>query len=151
MEIERKFLCKKPDFDLSVYKKTDIIQYYVSTEPVIRIRKTDSAFFLTIKSKGSVSRQELEMEISEKEFDNLVKLTDKAPVSKTRYFIPLKNPLTAELDIYKGPLSGLFTVEVEFDSLEEAENFIPPQWFGTDVSEDNRYKNSSLYIKGMPE
>jgi len=91
------------------------------------------------------------MEISEKEFDNLVKLTDKAPVSKTRYFIPLENSLTAELDIYDGTLSGLFTVEVEFESLEDAVSFTPPEWFGKDVSEDNRYKNSSLYIKGLPE
>ena len=42
-------------------------------------------------------------------------------------------------------------VEVEFESLEEAESFTPPEWFGKDVSEDNRYKNSSLYIKGLPE
>ena len=151
MEIERKFLCNKPDFDLSVYKKATIIQYYVSTEPVIRIRKSNNDHFLTIKSKGSVSRQELEMEISEKEFDNLVKLTDKAPVSKTRYFIPLENDLTAELDIYDGSLSGLFTVEVEFESIKEAQSFTPPEWFGQDVSEDNRYKNSSLYIKGLSE
>ncbi len=151
MEIERKFLCNKPAFELSAYKKTNIIQYYVSTEPVIRIRKSNDSFFLTIKSKGSVSRQELEMEISEKEFNNLVKITDKAPISKIRYFIPLENSLTAELDIYNGSLSGLFTVEVEFESLEEAENFTPPEWFGKDVSEDNRYKNSSLYIKGLPE
>ena len=151
MEIERKFLCNKPDFELSCYKKANIVQYYVSTEPVIRIRKSDDSFFLTIKSKGSVARQELEMEISEKEFDNLVKLTDKPPVSKTRYFIPLENSLTAELDIYNGSLSGLFTVEVEFESIEDAESFTPPEWFGNDVSEDNRYKNSSLYIKGLPE
>ena len=151
MEIERKFLCNKPDFDIAGFNKTDIIQYYVSTEPVIRIRKTDTAFYLTVKSKGSVSRQELEMEISEKEFDNLVKLTDKPPVSKTRYFIPLENSLTAELDIYNGSLSGLFTVEVEFESLDDAEKFTPPEWFGKDVSEDNRYKNSALYIKGLPE
>ena len=91
------------------------------------------------------------MEISEKEFNNLVKLTDKSPISKTRYFIPLENSLTAELDIYNGPLSGLFTVEVEFESLDQAESFTPPEWFGKDVSEDNRYKNSSLYIKGLPE
>lgn len=151
MEIERKFLCDMPSFDLSSYEKTDIIQYYISTKPVIRIRKTDSAFFLTIKSKGSVSRQELEMEITKEEFDNLVSLTDKAPVSKTRYFIPIDNGLTAELDIYDNSLSGLITVEVEFESIENASSFNPPHWFGKDVSEDNRYKNASLYIKGLPE
>ncbi len=151
MEIERKFLCDMPSFDLSAYEKTGIIQYYISTKPVIRIRKTDHAFFLNIKSKGYVSRQELEMEITEEEFDNLVKLTDKAPVSKTRYFIPIGNGLTAELDIYDDALSGLITVEVEFESLEDADSFNPPEWFGEDVSEDNRYKNASLYIKGLPE
>ncbi len=151
MEIERKFLCSALPADLSVYKKTNIIQYYVSTEPVIRIRKTDTAFYLTVKSKGSLSRQELEMEISEKEFENLVKLTDRPPVSKTRYFIPLENGLTAELDIYDNALSGLITIEVEFETTDEAAIFSPPKWFGKDVTEDNRFKNSALYIKGLPE
>lgn len=150
MEIEKKYLCKLPDFDLSAYKRKEIAQYYISTDPTIRIRKADSDFFLTVKGKGHIARDEFEMPISESQFESLVKKTDMPPVSKTRYFIPLDNGLTAELDIYHSSLHGLVTVEVEFESLEDADSFIPPLWFGKDVSEDKRYKNASLYTKGMP-
>ena len=151
MEIERKFLCNMPAFDLSPFKSTRIIQYYISVSPVIRIRRTDTAFYLTVKGRGEIAREEFEMALTEKQFIGLSKKADYPPIEKTRYFIPLKNGLTAELDIYYGSLSGLLTVEVEFSSVSDAEGFTPPEWFGRDVSADNRYKNASLYINGLPE
>ena len=56
----------------------------------------------------------------------------------------------AELDVYHGELTGLVTVEVEFSSLEEAESFSPPAWFGEDITEDKRYKNKNLARNGRP-
>ena len=130
-----------PAFDLSPFKSTRIIQYYISVSPVIRIRRTDTAFYLTVKGRGEIAREEFEMALTEKQFTGLSKKADYPPIEKTRYFIPLKNGLTAELDIYYGSLRGLLTVEGEFSSV----------WFGRDVSADNRYKNASLYINGLPE
>ena len=140
-----------PAFDLSSFKSTHIIQYYISVDPVIRIRRTDTAFYLTVKGKGEIAREEFEMSVTEEQFIELSKRADFPPIDKTRYFIPLGNGLTAELDIYYGKLSGLLTAEVEFDSLSDAEAFVPPLWFGRDVSSDSRYKNASLYINGLPE
>ena len=34
--------------------------------------------------------------------------------------------------------------EVEFDSLEEANAFIPPAWFDKDVTDDPSYANSNI-------
>lgn len=151
MEIERKFLCTVPSFDLKGFKSAHIIQYYISTDPVIRIRRTDAGFYLTVKGKGEIAREEFEMPLTENQFLCLREKAGYPPIDKTRYFIPLENGLTAELDIYYGALSGLLTVEVEFDSLSAAESFTPPEWFGRDISGDNRYKNASLYINGIPE
>ena len=151
MEIDRKFLIHTLPKDLETYPRKEIAQGYICTDPVVRIRRLGDSYILTCKSKGLMAREEFELPLSKEAFEHLKPKTDGIFIEKTRYFIPLENSLTAELDIYNGSLSGLFTVEVEFESLEEAESFTPPEWFGKDVSEDNRYKNSSLYIKGLPE
>ena len=71
-------------------------------------------------------------------------LTVGKQVEKKRQFYGLKNGLIAELDTYLGKNAGLMTVEVEFPSEEAAHNFIPPDWFGEDVSDVLEYKNSLL-------
>lgn len=43
------------------------------------------------------------------------------------------------------------TVEVEFESLSKAKSFVPPVWFGTEVTSDNRYGNFRLAIDGLPQ
>ena len=59
--------------------------------------------------------------------------------------------LTAELDLYDGSLEGHQLVEVEFDDDDAADDFEPPDWFGREVTEDNRYTNSSLARYGWPD
>ncbi len=151
MEIERKYLCDEVDFDLSKYPYKDIDQAYISIKPTIRIRKQNDEYVLTIKGKGSIAREEYELMISKKEYEDLLKKVETKIVSKRRYFIPLENGYTAEYDIYKGELTGLYTVEVEFKSMEDSEKFIPPKWFKEEVSEDGRYKNTVLALYGLPK
>jgi CYTH domain-containing protein len=40
-------------------------------------------------------------------------------------------------------------VEVEFASVDEANAFIAPDWFGEDVTEDGRYHNSYMSRHGL--
>ena len=150
MEIERKFLVNKcPTLDQ--YPVIQITQAYVSIQPVIRIRQSNDDFFLTIKSSGAISREEYEMPITDEEFHTLLKKVEGTVITKKRYLIPLEDGLTAELDVFGGSLSPLTTVEVEFASLEVANHFTPPSWFGKDVSLDARYKNNNLSLKGLPQ
>ncbi len=151
MEIERKFLVAALPDGLESFPKKEMEQTYISTSPTIRIRKSDNSFILTVKGSGSIAREEFELELTEDQYASLLKKAETPSVVKTRYLIPLNGSLTAELDVYHGKLDGLYTVEVEFSSLEEASSFIPPAWFGADVSEDKRYKNTALSIYGIPE
>ena len=48
------------------------------------------------------------------------------------------------VDIFEGKLAPLMLVEVEFNSVEDANNFLPPNWFGEDVTNSNKYHNSYL-------
>lgn len=150
MEIERKFLVNSLP-TLSEYKGKSVKQGYISTDPVIRVRKMDDLYTLTVKSKGHLVRQEFELDLTPEQFEHLWKKVDNVYVSKTRYFIPLDDSHIAELDIYYENLTELVTVEVEFDSTRDAERFIAPSWFGKDVTHDSRYKNNHLAVYGLPK
>ncbi len=55
-----------------------------------------------------------------------------------------------ELDVFAGDLDGLVMAEVEFTSTEEMTAFVPPVWFGREVTDDGRYTNASLALHGLP-
>ena len=150
MEIERKFLTKHIPFDITVYPYKQISQAYISFSPTIRIRQSDEAYILTVKGKGHLAREEFELLLTKEDYDSLFLKTEGTPVVKKRYLVPVEE-YTAEVDIYEGELEGLMTTEVEFPSLEAAEAFVAPEWFGRDVSEEKAYKNTSLSLYGMPK
>lgn len=143
MEIGRKFLVTNLP-DLNNYAHKDIVQGYISFSPEIRIRKANDKYYLTTKSEGTIKREEHESEIELTTYLTLLKIAKGRIIQKTRYFIPLPNSLTAELDIYYEDLNGLFTVEVEFPTLQDAQNFSIPNWFSKEITEDKRYKNKNL-------
>ncbi len=120
-------------------------------EPERRIRKLakngSAEYFYTEKGKGDLFREEEEYEISEYSYERLKELTISATLIKTRYYLPLDDRLEAEIDVYGGSLSGLTVAEVEFKSLEEAQNFAAPAWFGEEITYDKSYKNKNLAKK----
>lgn len=150
MEIERKYLLDKLPFDLSPYKKIEIEQGYISSNPTIRIRKSGDGYFLTVKGSGMMVREEFEMSLTEEQFQDLWQRTESGTICKTRYLIPVQDGLTAELDVYHKQLRPLLTVEIEFESVDQAERFIPPDWFGRDVTFEQAYKNGHLAKHGLP-
>ena len=106
-------------------------------------------FILTVKehlagASTAIQNREEEFALSCDKYERLKTKCDGNLVSKTRYRIPLADGLTAELDLFHGVHDGLRIVEVEFPSVEAADRFKPPVWFGEDVSADPRYRNSYL-------
>ena len=142
MEIERKFLINKLP-DLSGYKYVDIQQGYLSTNPVVRIRKKNDKYILTYKGSGLMAREEIEAALTEEAYQHLLGKIDGRPITKRRYLIPY-DPYTIELDVFSGHKEGLIMAEVEFPSVEEANAFVAPDWFGEDVTKDSRYHNSNM-------
>ena len=66
-------------------------------------------------------------------------------ISKTRYLLPLTGTdLTIELDVFDAPYKGLYLAEVEFPDEASANAFVPPVWFGKDVTYSSDYHNSTL-------
>lgn len=147
MEIEKKYLLTKIPFDLSFFKKKEISQGYLCTSPVVRIRKSNDKYTLTYKGEGLMAREEYNLPLTKESYNQLSSKIDGILIEKTRYLIPLENNLTAELDVFHGKLDSLMLVEVEFDSIEAANAFVPPSWFGEDVTFSNKYHNSNLSKK----
>ncbi len=145
MEIERKFLLDKLPFELDSFEHLNILQGYISTDPTIRLRRQNDTCILTVKGSGLMAKEEFELEINLIQFENLWKKVEGGIIRKKRYLVPIENGYTSEIDIYENKeLEGLLTVEVEFDTVLEAESFNPPNWFGIDVTSDRRYKNTNL-------
>ena len=144
MEIERKYIPKTLPENLAQYKHHKIEQAYLNTAPVVRIRKQDNEYFLTYKGGGMMAREEYNLPLNEKSYNHLLTKADGNIITKTRYYIPIHNGLTAELDIFEGKFTNMTLVEVEFSSIDKANSFNPPEWFGKDVTHDGRFHNSYL-------
>ena len=147
MEIERKYLIHSIPFDLNNYPHREIEQAYLNVDPVIRIRRKDDDYFLTYKSKGLLAREEYDLPLNAESYTHLLEKVDGNILTKTRYEIPLGDHLLIELDIFHGKFEGLILAEVEFPSMEEANNFTPPDYFGEDVTFSTEYQNSTLSRK----
>ena len=149
MEIERKYLVKTLPANLDQYESKKIAQGYLCTEPVVRIRRSNDEYYMTYKGDGLMVREEYNLPLTKEAYDHLRPKIDGLLIAKTRYLIPLDEKLTAELDVFEEDLSGLTIVEVEFDTIEEANTFIAPDWFGEDVTNSGKYHNSYLSQHGL--
>ena len=143
-EIERKFLVKYVPIHREKLTILEIEQNYLSINPEKRIRKIGDKYFLTEKGNGNLVRAEKEVSITEKEFSKLISLCKFDSIKKSRYLIPLGEELTAEMDVYHGQLEGLVVVEVEFENIDDAFNFVPKDWFGREVTSNKSFKNKNL-------
>jgi CYTH domain-containing protein len=141
-EIEKKFLVKYIPKSEPV-RVSQIKQGYLSTgiEHEVRI---SNRLHLTVKSGFGLTREENIYDISQEVYDALLPLTLGKRISKERRVYDIGSGLFAELDIYKGKNIWVMTVEVEFESEDDAHKFVAPDWFGADVSDKLEYKNSIL-------
>jgi len=163
IEIERKFKVKVLPDDLEQYECKIIEQVYLNTEPVIRVRKENDTYYFSYKSGAYPNTEEYNLPLDKASYLHLKAKADGNVISKKRYVIPFSgvdlsgqyggdnnsnstsvSGLTIELDIFDPPFAPLVIAEVEFPDLETAYRFIPPDWFGEEVTMDNEYRNSSM-------
>ena len=139
MEIERKYLISSVPFALSSYPCRKIEQGYLSTAPVVRIRRDNNDYILTYKSKGMMIREEYNLPLTAEGYEHLRPKADGLLITKKRYCIPF-GTYTIELDIFEGELAPLILAEVN--------SFTPPEWFTEDVTYSGKYHNSYMSHHG---
>ena len=144
MEIEIKYLLKElPELERFEFHKIE--QAYLCTGPVVRVRREDENYYMTYKGGGMLAREEYNLPLTAESYEHLKAKADGNVISKTRYLIPLGiEDLVAEVDVFEPPFAPLIMAEVEFESEEQANTFVAPNWFGEDVTFDGRYHNSYM-------
>ncbi|ULO06778.1 CYTH domain-containing protein [Paenibacillus sp. 19GGS1-52] len=156
LEIERKFLLLEypqqliQEGQLKILTRHSIDQTYLAIDggQELRVRKItdldsgEVTYTHTFKDGKGISREEIEYCISEGLYNQMIEAVKMIPLVKERT-TGIWNGTTIEIDVYTQ--LKLSVLEVEFDSLEEAESFDAPEWFGKDVSVERQYSNKTVW------
>jgi len=143
-EIERKYLVINSSFK-NLSKGVLYRQGYLSTDTrtTVRIRTVGEKAYITIKGADrGISRLEYEYSIPVKDANEMLnKLCKKPIIEKYRYEFEYEGH-TWVVDEFKGENEGLIVAEIELES--EEEEFVKPDFIGSEVTQDYRYRNSNL-------
>lgn len=142
-EIERKFLVRKLPADLTSYPRSEIEQGYLALERggvQVRLRKEGDLRWLTCKRDADGGREEREIRLTMEQFETLWPGTEGRRLTKIRYDVPWENHVI-EIDVYTGRHDGVIVAEVEFSDEKSGREFVPPDWFGDEVSGTALYSN----------
>lgn len=152
MEIERKFLVDHFPENLPLLKEAVVYQGYLCTHPTVRIRSTQTSdrtsYVLCFKGEGTIARQEIELDLTQDQFFQLKDLLPAEMVRKDYkvYALPDGHRLECSL-VDQGTPSEFMFAEVEFDTLEEAEQFCPNEYLSHEVTSDRSWSMSSYWEK----
>jgi len=151
MEIERKFLIDSFPDNLICVKTAKVSQGYISINPEIRIRSYEydnfKEYVLTIKGDGNLSRDEVEIIITEDKFNSISNMIRKPFIEKIYKQYQLQNGLILECShVDDGSDSEFMYAEIEFKNEKEAVEFIVPDFLGREITEDSEYKMKNYWI-----
>lgn len=158
LEIERKFLLSAFPYIyieqgvLSMIKQQNIEQTYlaIAEDQQLRVRKlTDLTskhveYTHTFKAGKGMVREEIEYSIGADVYEQLISGRSIRPLIKTRTTCTLRES-DAKIEIDQYQQLDLIVAEVEFQTEEKALHYIPPLWFGEDISLNKQYSNTVLW------
>ena len=166
MEIEKKYTVASLPKDLEKYDHHLIEQGYLNVHPAIRVRQEDDHYYMTYKGMaGVVAKEEYNLELDKESYKHLLKKADGNIITKKRYLIPINEDafskeyldshkedakafyegnIKIELDVFEGFFEGLIIAEVEFPSMEAADNYHMASWFLKEVTGQKEYSNAQL-------
>ncbi len=146
VEIERKFLVKNDSWKGQAMGVLYRQGYLAKKGCTVRVRVHGDSAKLTIKgARVGLSRSEFEYAIPRADAEAMLsEFADGKIIEKIRYKIPYGD-LVLEVDEFLGENLGLVMVEVELPN--EDFEFEKPDWFGMEVSGDDKYYNSNLVKK----
>jgi CYTH domain-containing protein len=140
-EFELTYLARGLPAGLGKCPKKEMLDIYLPSShphPTLRIRKAGDKLEMTKKEpvSGTDSSHQLETTIPLRpdEYAELSTLSGKR-VGKTRYYYHEGNT-DYEIDVFRGDLSGLVLVDVEFKSAADKARFTPPSWCLADVTQE---------------
>lgn len=153
IERERRFLLRTFPHSVQVVRSRRITDRYIDGTCLrLRQQKYDDGLIslkLTqkIPERGSGAKQGLitSMHLTQPEFEVLASLPARQLI-KTRYSVQ-----SFGIDVFEDTLQGLVLAEAEFDSADEAEAFVIPDYVVCEVSADYRFTGGQLACATRPQ
>lgn len=138
--------CRTIEVERGILSDKDVIL------SVKRVTKgAESEFTLVFQSDSEL----MKFSIPESVYHRLLAKSNGNIIRKKRIFISLPESMVgvsgtiAKVDMFFGALKGIHIAEVEFKDEAEAQEFKKPDWFGSDVSENNAYTTSAMMWRGI--
>jgi len=158
-EIERKWLIKCFPGGFPQVAEGTLEQAYISTKPEVRVRKCDMkgeslSHWITIKSDGSMVRDEVNIRINKDQYKALLASCGKDPIIKEFHKYELPGNLFLECSLVDDGKRGSFMyAEIEFPDEDTANAFEPLDFFGKEVTNDPAYKMKNYWkaTRNLPE
>lgn len=141
--ITRKYLAAKlPDLSSLSPRHDERYYLYLGPKSVIRVQSKNDQYELEKKTDvDNQIREESMIELSKDEFDVLTKL---AKHHATRDSFKVSDEPNIVLRIYKDRYQGLNRCEVSFKTTQDAQAFVPPSWFGEEITDSPLAKELTL-------
>jgi len=155
IEIERRYLFNSCNIEKLLKKNginyviSSMEQFYLkaTSNETLRYRKDEDKYIKNIKKGSGLAREEYEKEVSKKRYKKAKKANSGGIIKKERlkFFV---NGYKFELDIFKGKLKGLSILEIEFNTLKEAQDYKTPTFLENkiikEVTLEHIYSNGAL-------
>lgn len=140
-EIERKFLITKFPTSLPLLEEFQTYQAYLSIDPEVRIRRNvkdgkDVNWYLAVKSGGTLSRTEVEVDITPEEFYALARLIESPFILKDHKIYQLGDQLVLHASqVDNGSPHSFMYAEIEYPTVGEALESDGISWIPVPVKE----------------
>lgn len=140
MEIERKFLIDSFPTQYEVAQKCVFYAGYLSLEPQVRIREKIKdgvhTYKMCIKSKGTLTRQEIESDISKEFYEQLKQFIGKPFIKKD--FVSYVLPDGHILECSNVDDGAFMYAEIEFESEKQALEYVVPAFLSNEATYDSK-------------
>jgi CYTH domain-containing protein len=155
VELERRWLCQRIPHE-SVVDISEIVDIYIG-ESQVRLReetfRSGAPAMRRLTRKVGVNatmRLMTSIYLPEHEYAVLARALTGQTLRKRRHRLPQEAGVSLLIDEFAGPLAGLLIAEAEFDSRGTLERYVPPGYFGREVTSDDRYSGGNLAWLGKP-
>ncbi|TXM72742.1 CYTH domain-containing protein [Methylobacterium sp. WL12] len=144
-EIERKFLVAHEGWRANVVGqrllRDGLVGHFGGGK--VRVRIAEGRGWLTVKGeRKGLARAEFEYEIPGADAEAmLTEVCEPCLIEKTRHCVPHAG-VNWEVDVYGGALSGMVLAEIELR--DEGQAVERPDWLGTEVTHDPRFRQSTM-------
>jgi CYTH domain-containing protein len=141
IELELTYLASRLPSEIEGVQPVHMVDVYVpetAPHPHLRLRQKNDKYEVTKKEPidGADKSESLEQTIplTKDEFEALMGASSKR-VEKDRYKVAIVGK-QAEVDVFKGALSGLVLIDFEFKTSQEKDSFVAPDCCLADVTQE---------------